>query len=91
MSRLEIMMNTGVGVISGQGDKPRIMIETSYDGGRTWRAGTWASTGRLGEFILKVELFNMKSFYDCMVRFSTTDPVNYSVYSSSVDLRLAGY
>jgi len=90
MSRLELIMETGVGVIDGQGDNPRIMIEASYDGGRTFSAGTWARVGRLGEFVLQVEWFNLRSFYDLIIRISTSDPVNYSVYSATIDLRLAG-
>lgn len=90
MSSLNIEMETGVGVIDGQGDNPRIMVETSDDGGRTWGAGTWAETGRLGEFVLLVNFDNLDSFYSRMFRFSTTDPVNYSVYSASIDLRMAG-
>jgi hypothetical protein len=83
-------METGVGVISGQGDNPQIMIEASYDGGRTWTHGGWARTGRLGEYVIKVEWFNLKSFYDLILRISTSDPVNYSVFSGTIDLRLAG-
>ena len=90
MSSVHISMETGVGVISGQGDEPRIMIEASYDGGRTWAAGAWPEVGRLGEFVLKVKWDNMKTFYDCMLRISSTDPVNYSVYSANIDLRPAG-
>jgi len=90
MSRLELIMETGVGVIDGQGDNPRIMIEASYDGGRTFAAGTWARVGRLGEFVLQVEWFNLRSFYDLIIRVSTSDPVNYSIYSAAIDLRLAG-
>ncbi len=90
MSRLELIMETGVGVIDGQGDNPRIMIEASYDGGRTFSAGTWARVGRLGEFVLQVEWFSLRTFYDLIIRVSTSDPVNYSIYSASIDLRLAG-
>ncbi len=90
MSRLELLMETGVGLLSGQGEDPRIMIEASYDGGRTWDSGTWARTGRLGEHVLKVEWFNLKSFYDLILRITTTDPVNFTIYSSTIDLRLAG-
>lgn len=90
MSRMEIIMETGVGVIDGQGDNPRIMIEVSDDGGRSWKSGEWARVGRLGEFILKVEFFNLDSFYDRIFRVSTTDPVNYSIFSATIDLRLAG-
>jgi hypothetical protein len=90
MSRLELIMETGVGVVSGQGDNPRIMIEASYDGGRSWSHGTWARTGRMGEFVIKVEWFSLRTFLDMMIRISTSDPVNYSVYSGTIDLRLAG-
>ncbi len=90
MSVMNIEMETGVGLISGQGENPRIMIETSDDGGRTWESGEWAETGRLGEFTLLVEFFNLDSFYSRMFRLSTTDPVNYTIYSASIDLRLAG-
>jgi hypothetical protein len=90
MSRLELIMETGVGVISGQGDNPRIMIEASYDGGRSWSHGAWARTGRLGEFTIKVEWFSLRTFLDMMIRVSTSDPVNYSISSGTIDLRLAG-
>ena len=90
MSSVIISMETGVGLIVGQGDNPRIIVEASYDGGRTWAAGAWPKVGRLGEFVLKVKWDNMKTFYDCMLRISSTDPVNYSVYSANIDLKLAG-
>jgi len=90
MSSVHLSMETGVGVVDGQGDEPRIIIEASYDGGRTWAAGAWPRVGRLGEFVLKVKWDNMKTFYDCMLRISSTDPVNYSVYTANIDLRLSG-
>jgi hypothetical protein len=90
MSSLTISMETGVGLIAGQGDNPRIIVEASFDGGRTFSAGAWPRVGRLGEFVLKVKWDNMRTFYDCMLRISSTDPVNYSVYSATIDLKLAG-
>ncbi len=90
MSCLKLIMETGVGVIAGQGDNPRIMIEYSDDGGRSWRGGSWPRVGRLGEFTLQVEWFDLGSFYDRIFRISTTDPVNYTIYSATIDLRLAG-
>ena len=90
MSCLKLIMETGVGVIDGQGDNPRIMIEYSDDGGNTWRGGSWPRVGRLGQFTLQVEWFDLGSFYDRIFRISTTDPVNYSIYTATIDLRLAG-
>lgn len=90
MSELKIIMETGVGLVEGQGDNPRIMIEYSDDGGNSWNAGSWPQVGRMGEFTLQVEWFNLESFYDRIFRVSTSDPVNYSIYSATIDLRLAG-
>ena len=90
MSRVVVSMETGVGLIAGQGDNPRIMMEASFDGGRTWSAGAWPKVGRLGEFVIKVKWDRMKTFYDCMIRISSSDPVNYSVYSANIDLKMAG-
>lgn len=93
MSKAKFIMETGVGILTtpeGVGENPRIMIEYSDDGGRTWVHGGWARVGRLGEFTLQVEWFNLGTFYERIVRISTTDPVNYSIYSATIDLRLAG-
>lgn len=90
MSKAKFIMETGVGVISGQGDNPRIMIEYSDDGGRTWRLGSWPRVGRLGEFTLQVEFFNLGTFYDRIFRISTSDNVNYSIYSGTIDIRRSG-
>ena len=90
MSRMEFIMEKGVGLITGQGEDPKIMIEASYDGGKSWATGTWMRIGRLGETNIKAEWFSMKSFYDMIVRITTSDPVAYNIYSATIDLRLAG-
>lgn len=90
MSCLKFIMETGVGLMSGQGENPQIMIEYSDDGGNSFSAGSWASIGRLGNSTLQVEWFNLGSFYDRIFRVSITDAVNCSIYSATVDLRLAG-
>ena len=90
MSELKLIMESGVGLIEGQGDNPRIMIEYSDDGGNSWNGGSWPRVGRLGEFTLQVKWYNLGSFYDRIFRISTSDPVNYSIFSATIDLRLAG-
>jgi hypothetical protein len=90
MSKAKFIMETGVGLIDGQGDNPRIMIEYSDDGGRSFQHGAWPRVGRLGEFTLQVEFFNLGTFYDRIFRISTSDNVNYSIFSGTINLRLAG-
>ena len=90
MSRFELIMEMGTGLITGQGEDPKIMIEASYDGGKSWDTGTWMRVGRLGETNIRAEWFNMKSFYDLIIRITTSDPVAYNIYSGAIDLKLAG-
>jgi hypothetical protein len=90
MSKAKFIMESGVGLISGQGEDPRIMVEYSDDGGYTWKHGSWPRVGRLGERTLQIEFFNLTKFYDRIFRISTTDPVSYSIFSATIDLRLVG-
>ena len=90
MSRMEFIIETGTGLITGQGEDPKIMLEASYDGGRSWVTGTWLRVGRLGEFNVRAEWFSMHSFYDMAVRLTTSDPVAFNIYSAAIDLKLAG-
>jgi hypothetical protein len=90
MSRFEFIMEVGVGLITGQGEDPKIMLEYSTDGGKSWREGAWMRIGRLGETTVRAEWWSMISFYDLMIRITTSDPVDYSIYSGAIDVRLAG-
>jgi hypothetical protein len=90
MSKAKFIMESGVGLISGQGENPRIMVEYSDDGGFTFKHGSWPKVGRLGERTLQIQFFNLGKFYDRIFRISTTDPVSYSIFSATIDLRLVG-
>jgi hypothetical protein len=91
MSRFEIIMKRGVGIISGQGVDPQIIVEYSTDGGETFAHGDFVKVGRMGQTNLKVEWFSMITFDDLIVRITTSDPVYYSLQTAAIDLRLAGF
>ncbi|MCH9712621.1 MAG: hypothetical protein K0U20_08375 [Proteobacteria bacterium] len=90
MNEIKFIMETGVGLISGQGEDPRIILELSFDGGKTWPHVSWPRVGRLGENTLQVEAYVLKSFYDCILRITATDPVSYSLYSGTVSIKSYG-
>ena len=90
MSRLELILEKGVGLISGQGEDPKIMVEPSHDGGKTFNEGSWVRIGRMGEFTIKAEWWNLKSFYDLVLRVRITDPVFSSIHSAAIDIKEAG-
>lgn len=88
MGRLELILESGTGLITGQGEDPQIMIELSLDGGRSWGYAKWVKIGRLGQFNIRAQYDNIITFYDCIVRLTTSDPVAFNLYSGTVDLKL---
>lgn len=90
MSRFELIVKKGVGLITGQGEDPQIIIEYSIDGGESFAHGDFVEVGRLGQTNIRVEWFNMMTFYDLIIRITTSDPVYYSLHSAGIDLRLTG-
>lgn len=90
MSRFELILETGVGLIEGQGEDPKIIIEASFDGGRSFSHQTFMRIGRLGDTLIRAEWYNLSSFTDLIIRITTTDPVPYSIQSGAMDLRVVG-
>jgi hypothetical protein len=45
MSSLTLLMETGIGLITGQGVDPKVMIQASYDGGKSWGDEDWVDIG----------------------------------------------
>ncbi len=88
MDRFELIMETGVGIISGQGSDPTVMLSFSDDGGRTFSTEMQGKVGRLGQFQYKVEWHALGGFYERIIRVQTSDPVFYSIHSAAADLNI---
>lgn len=90
MSRFELIMDVGVGLITGQGEDPKIMINFSIDGGKSFTKGDYVEVGRLGDTKVRVEWWALETFYDLIIELVTSDPVHYTIMSGAIDVRLAG-
>lgn len=86
MNRFELIMETGTGLVSGQGSDPVVMLSFSDDGGRSFCTEIWGAVGKLGEYLWKVEWFALGSFDSRVIRIATTDPVKYSIHSAAADI-----
>lgn len=86
MNRFELIMQAGVGLLSGQGSDPRVMLSFSDDGGRTFSGEKFGRVGRFGEFMYKIEWFNQGTFDSRIIRLKTSDPVYYSIHSAAADI-----
>lgn len=91
MSRFELLMQKGIGLATGQGSDPIIMIEISTDGGQSFSTIQNLRFGEAGDFLIKVEAYLMASFYDATIRITQSDPVLSSIRGGAIDLKLAGY
>lgn len=50
LDELEIECQSGVGLVTGQGSDPQLMLRTSKDDGNSWGNEQWRSAGRAGEY-----------------------------------------
>lgn len=73
----EIWLETesGVGLQSGQGEDPQVMMQVSRDGGHTYGNELWKSFGRVGEYKARANWHRLGRARDWVFRFRVTDPV----------------
>ena len=83
MNSLEVLMETGVGLTTGQGSDPMCVLDWSDDDGRSFRPFEMqASFGRIGEYKKRVRFTQLGSFNRRNYRFTITDPVKRVVMSA---------
>jgi hypothetical protein len=84
MPWLEIMLETGVGLSSGLGHDPQIMLSVSDDGGRSYSGPEmWASMGQIGDHKLQSVRFGpLGGFYERTMKLTISDPVRRSIMSA---------
>ena len=79
-------LETGVGIQSGQGSNPQIMVSVSKDGGRTFGNERLMGIGAVGQYIgPRATLRRFGASRDFVFRFRMTDPVKWAVtYGAAV-------
>jgi hypothetical protein len=84
-SMLEVMAETGVGLTTGQGSAPEIMLDKSDDGGRTWQALPNKSLGAIGAYRSKVRWWRLGSSRDRIYRCAVSDPVKLTISDAALE------
>ncbi len=86
---LQLDCETGVGIVTGQGSDPQVMLRWSDDGGHTWSNEHWVSMGAIGEFgrraiwrRLGMTLKIRDRIYEC----SGTDPIKLAIMGAELHL-----
>jgi len=88
---LQLECETGVGLNSGQGSDPQVMLRWSDDGGHTYSNEHWASMGKIGATGTRVmwrRLGMTLKLRDRVYELSGSDPVR--IYLTGAELLLSG-
>jgi hypothetical protein len=75
LNKLYLDFETGVGLESGQGSDPKVMLRVSRDGGRTWGNEELKMLGKVGEYLTRVEWQQFGSSDSFVFKLRITDPV----------------
>lgn len=84
-NRLQVEIESGVGLTSGQGVAPQAMLEWSDDGGHTWSNEHWASMGAKGKYRNRLIWRRMGWFWQRVYRMTVSDPVRAAVIAANLD------
>lgn len=86
--RLEIMAETGVGLTSGQGSDPEIMLDWSDDGGKTYRSMPNRSIGAIGRYTDRIVWQALgSSRVGRVYRGAVSDPVKVVIRDTQAEVR----
>jgi len=86
MPRFELDIEAGMGLTTGQGSDPQLVLSLSDDGGYTFNQVRWASMGRTGQYNARLRWCAMGSFYQRTMKLEVSDPIRRTIISSFVDL-----
>jgi len=86
---LQINLETGVGLVTGQGSDPQIVLRWSDDGGHTWSNEHWMSIGKIGAYATRAirrRLGMTTKLRDRVYEISGTDPVKIAIVGAELGL-----
>jgi hypothetical protein len=84
---LQLDLETGVGLNTGQGNDPQVMLRWSDDGGHTWSNEHWVSIGKIGEYYRRAiwrRLGMTMKLRDRVYEISGTDPVKIAIVGAEL-------
>lgn len=85
---LELDFEPGVGLASGQGSDPQVMLRVSKDGGHTYGNELWRSIGAQGVYNQRVKWDSLGMARDWQFDIQITDPVNAVLIGATCDMEI---
>jgi hypothetical protein len=86
--KFQIDLETGLGIATGQGEDPQVMLRWSDDGGQTWSSEHWVSAGPQGAFKTRAIWRRLGQARDRVFEVTMTDPVPWRLIAAWIDVRM---
>lgn len=89
INSLELIVETGIGLLTGQGSDPVIMVSVSRDGGKSFGTSRNLRIGALGERVL-VRTSSLGRFrpVGCVIRVQYSEPTYCAIYAMNIDAEI---
>lgn len=89
ITKFELDVEAGVGLTSGQGSDPQIMLRRSFDGGRTWSLQQpWRSMGKSGEYTKRLRWLRQGHGWQANFMLEVSDPVPRTIIAAYADIEV---
>jgi len=85
ISVLELDVETGVGLQSGQGSSPQIVMQYSDDGGRTYSNEKWTTIGAVGKYRNRVRWKRCGSARDRVFKITYSEPTQFQINQAYIN------
>jgi hypothetical protein len=84
--RIEFLVEAGVGLTSGQGSDPVLMVTFSGDGGKTWGDQITVPIGKIGEYFTQASINQLGALRNGVCEVVFTDPCFLALLDCFVDV-----
>jgi hypothetical protein len=79
LGRFVLFMDTGTGIVTGQGSDPQVMFRSSKDGGKTWSNELWQPLGEMGNYCTEIWWEQVEHGRNFLAEIRVSDPVNIAI------------
>lgn len=86
LNKFVVMMDTGVGIATGQGSDPKLVGRFSMDGGKTYTNELWQSVGAEGSFLTEVFWTKFGQGRSFIAKLNYSEPTKFHIVGAFVEV-----
>lgn len=86
LNKFLVMMDTGVGIATGQGSDPKMVGRFSIDGGKTYTNELWQSIGAEGSFLTEVFWTKFGQGRSFIAKLNYSEPTKFHIVGAFVEV-----